>query len=70
MSGTFSPIQKQIHHIFVFEDEMWKVKIQFSQAINDDTLVYWKTDNDGNLVLHLLVVGVILFVHIFLCWEI
>ena len=40
----------------MFEDELWEVKGQFSQAMKDRTPLEWEMKDDGNLVLNLLAV--------------
>ena len=61
LSGRFSPIERRNCRIYVFEDEMWEVKGQFSQAIKDNVPVQWEMNDEGKLVLYLLAVGVFFF---------
>jgi len=61
LSGRFSPIQRRDSRIYVFQDEMWEVKGQFSQAVKDKTPLQWEMSDDGKLVLPLLAVGVFFF---------
>src|SRR6202167_1464601 len=51
LSGRFSPIQRRDSQIYVFEDETWEVKGQFSQAVKDKTPLQWEMSDDGKLVL-------------------
>jgi hypothetical protein len=46
----------------VFEDDMWEVKGQFSQAVKNKTPLQWEMNDDGKLVLNLLAVGVFFFI--------
>jgi hypothetical protein len=62
LSGRFSPIERRNSRIYVFEDEMWEVKGQFSQAVKDNTPLQWEIKNDGKLVLYLLAVGVLFYI--------
>jgi hypothetical protein len=70
LSGRFSPIQKRNPRIYVFEDETWEVKGQFSTAMEDKTPVQWSMEDDGSLALRLLAVGVILILSAFITYII
>jgi hypothetical protein len=62
LSGRFSPIERRDSRIYVFEDDMWEVKGQFSQAVKNKTPLQWEMNDDGKLVLSLLSVGVFFFI--------
>ena len=62
LSGRFSPIERRDSRIYVFEDEIWEVKGQFSQAVKDNAPLQWEMNDDGKLVLYLLAVGVFFFI--------
>ena len=61
LSGRFSPIEKRNCRIYVFEEKTWEVKGRFSQAVMDDSPLPWARNDDGQLVLCLLAVGIFFF---------
>lgn len=56
VAHKFSPVRKRDSQIYVYQDDMWDLKGQFSQAIGDDSPLSWDMSSDGKFMLSLLAV--------------